>query len=154
MTSEISEYTWQTLYEYIERRITGVLKALQLLREDARLKNLDEVHITAFERELAMLRGYLPLVRAMQNRENLKSIRPIMSLGTIRLLCRPKHTPQENFMELAWISPIADGRYSLVRLEVIESQEPEEPNSFEVDLIQIVEEVEILVKEKCACENR
>ena len=153
MTSEIENYTWQSLYEHIEKRIAGVLKALQLFREETRLKNLDEVHTMAFEHELEILHWYLPLVREMQSRENLQRICPIMSLNTLRLLCRPSQPQQERFVEFAWITPTAEERYSLVGMEVNESQSPEELPSFEADLIQIVEEVEKLVKVKCVSEN-
>ena len=151
MTSEVSDYTWQTLHEYIERRIAGVLHALQFLREDPRLQNVSEAHTTGFERELEMLRSCLPLVREMQNRENLQNISPFMSLNWIRLRCRPWHAEQDDILEFAWISPIAEGRYSLVRMS--ESQESEKLPSFDADLMQIVEEVEKLVKETCA-QNR
>jgi hypothetical protein len=153
MISEISDYTWQTLYEHIERRIAGDLKALQFIREDPRLKDLDEVHTMAFEHELEILRWYLPLVREMQTRKSLQCIYPFMSLNTIRLLCRPKHTQQEKFWEFAWITPLAEGRYSLVSRGVNESLEPEELPSLEEGLLLIVEEVEKLARELCASEN-
>ena len=154
MTSELSEYTWQTLYEYIERRIAGVLHALQFLREDPRLQNVGEAHATGFKRELEMLRSCLPLVREMQNRKGLQDISPFMSLNLIRLRCRPRHAEQDDILEFAWISPIAEGRYSLVRMGMSESQKSEKLPSLDADLNQIVEAVEKLVKETCAENHR
>ena len=106
------------------------------------------------ERELEMLRSCLPLVREMQNRENLQDICPIMSLNIIRLRCRHRYAEQDGFLEFAWISPIAEGRYSLLQMGMNESQEPEKLHASGTDLIQIVEEVEKLVKEICAQENQ
>ena len=156
MTSELEpeDFTWQTLYEYIERRIAGALKALQFLREDPRLTNVDKVHTASFERELDMLRQCLPLVTEMQSRESLQDICPILSLNIIRLRCRHRHTEQDDSLEFAWISPIAEGRYSLRRMRINESQEPGKPDLFDSDLVKIVEEVEKLLKEICIGENK
>jgi hypothetical protein len=155
MTTELSEYTWQTLYEYIERRIAGLLHALQFLK-DPRLQNVDEAqaHTAGFERQLEMLRSCLPLVSEMQNRENLQDICPVMSLNIIRLQCRHRHDKQDGFLEFAWISPIAEGRYSLKKIGTNESQGSGNLQSIEADLTQIVEEVEQLVKAICIDENQ
>ena len=154
MTAEPGEYTWQSLYEYIESRTAGVLSALQFLREDPRLQDVDELHIASFDRELKMLRSCLALVSEMQHRENLQGISPILSLNMIRLRCRHPHVEQDGYLEFAWISPIAEGRYSLTIIGTNESQEPENSHPASADLIQIVEEVEKLTKEICGDENR
>jgi hypothetical protein len=154
MTSEINDFTWQSLHEYIERRIAGVLNVLQSLRDDPRLQNLDERYTTSFERELEMLRQCLALVIEMQSRESLQDISPILSLNIIRLRCRYRYVEQDGFLEFAWISPIAERKYSLVKIGMNESPESGRPHSIDADLIQIVQEVEKLVKENCANESQ
>ena len=152
--SEPEDFTWQTLYEYIERRIAGVLKALQFLREDPRLNNLSEAHTIGLVRELEMLRQCLALVIEMQSRESLQDICPMLSLNIIRLRCRHQYAEQDDSLEFAWISPIEEGRYSLVPLRMNEFHESGQRTSFEADLNQIVAEVEKLVKEVCIGENQ
>jgi hypothetical protein len=152
--SEPEDFTWQTLYEYIERRIAGVLKALQFVKEDPRLTNVDETYSMRFERELKMLRQCLALVIEMQSRESLQELCPILSLNIIRLRCRHQHAEQDDSLEFAWISLIGEGRYSLQRMGINESQEPTRPDSFDADLLKIVEQVEKLVKEICIGEHQ
>ena len=152
--SELNDFTWQSLYEYIERRITGTLKALKLVREDPRLANVDEIYPASFERELEMLRQCLALVTEIQGRESLSDLSPILSLNIIRLRCRHRHVEQGDYVEFAWISPIGDGRYTLRQLGINESEELEKLNSFDADLVQIVEHVEKLVKEICVDEHQ
>ena len=152
--SEPEDFTWQTLYEYIERRIADVLKALQFLREDLRLNNVGEAHTIGLERELEMLRQCSALVIEMQSREALQGICPILSLNIIRLRCRHQYADQEDSLEFAWISPIEEGRYSLAQLRMNEFHESGQRPLFEADLTQIVAEVEKLVKETCLGENQ
>ena len=156
MTSEVEpeEFTWQSLYEYIERRIAGALKALKLFKEDPRFTDVDEIHYTSFERELQMLRQCLTLVIELQGRKSLQGISPILSLNIIRLRCREQSDESDGFVEFAWISPIAEGKYSLRQLGINASEEIDELNPIEADLIQIVEQVEERVKELCLGKNQ
>jgi hypothetical protein len=149
-----SEFTWQSLDEYIERRIAGVLNVLQSLRDDPRLQNLDERYTTSFKRELEMLRQCLALANEMKSRESLQDLSPILSLNSIRLRCRYRQVEEDGFLEFAWVSPIAEGQYSLVKIGMNESAKSGEPHSIDADLIQIVQEVEKLVKENCADESQ
>ncbi len=152
MTPELNELTWQSLHEYIERRIAGALNGLQLIEKDIRASSLAQTK-ASLERELKMLHSCIPLVREMQNKEDMQIVCPIMSLDLIRLRCRHQHDNQVRSPDFAWISPVADGRYILARMKVNKSQELEKLWSFEGDLVQIVEKVENLVKEICTEEN-
>ncbi len=148
MISEPSNFTWQSLHEYIERRIAGTLNTLQLIEKDPHVSSFAQSKAT-LEHQLELLRWCLPLVSKMQNRKDMQAIRPMMSLDLIRLSCRHQHDSEDHSPDFAWILPIADGRYSLKQ---INPQEPESSSFFEGDLIQIVEKIEKLVKEKCAKE--
>ncbi len=139
MTSEPTGFTWQTLYEYIEGLITGVLNIQQSLKNQPQRK-LDEIYTTTFEHELVIWRSYLLLIGEMQKRENLNAICPIMGVNTIRLFC---HHQSTSFVS---ITSIADGRYHLKMSGGL--------HSFDVDLIHMADEVEKLVKENCGDENQ
>ena len=154
MTSQFNEFTWQSLYETIESRIAGVRNVLQSLRDDPRLQNLDERYITSFERQLEVLRQCLALAIELQSRESLQDLSPILSLNSIRLRCRSRQVEQDGLFEFAWISPIAEGKYSLVKIGMNESPESGQPHSIDAVLLQIVQEVEKLVKENCADESQ
>ncbi len=147
MISDINDFTWQSLYEYIERRISGVLDVLQRINMDSQANDLSPMS-ESLERQLDLLRWCLPLVSEMQKKENLQVICPIMSLELIRLRCRSQHDSQVHSSDFAWITPIADGIYQLVQREVNNS-ETKTPLSMEGNIFQIIEKVELLVKEKC-----
>jgi hypothetical protein len=152
MVPEPNDLTWQSLYEYIQRRIAGTLNSLQLIEKDVHAGQLAEIKVS-LERELEMLRWCLPLVREMQNKEDMQVVCPIMSLDLIRLRCRQQHDNQDRPPFFAWISPIANERYRLARVKVNKLQEPEKLWSFEGDLTEIVEKVENLVKEVYTAED-
>jgi len=147
---ELDEFTWQTLYEYIQRRIAGVLDTLQLINKDSQGNNFAHMR-ESLERQQDLLQWCIPLVREMQKRENMQAICPIMSLELIRLRCRSQYDNQVQSSDFAWITPIADGMYKLVRREVNNS-EAKAPWSMEGNVSQIIEKVEILVKEVCTRE--
>ena len=154
--TEFSEYTWKTLYEYVERRIANVRHAIQFLREDPRLPRdnpsmveSDQIHIISFENQLERLLSCLPLIHAMQSRENLKAIRPIMSLEVIRLGCHCILHNQDDYLEFAWIMPKAGDRYQLETIQTSNAHPPEDEWSLDLGLSQIVDEVEKSVRDYC-----
>jgi hypothetical protein len=155
-STEFSEYTWQTLYEYIERRIASARHAIQFLREDPRLPRddpsmveSDQIHITSFETQLERLLSCLPLIREMQSRENLQAIRPIMSVEIIRLGCRRVLRDQDDYLEFAWILPKPGNRYRLQTMHTNSAPLPEDEWSPDLGLSQVVDEVEKLAREYC-----
>ena len=152
MASEFEELTWQSLYEYIERRIVGVLNGLQLIENDKSVSSYTQTK-ASLEHDLDLLRWYLPLVKKMQSKEIMQVVCPIMSIGLIRLRYRPQHNSQVSLPDFAWIAAIADDRYSLVRVKVSKPEGLEKLWSFEGDLVQIVEKIENLVKEICTEDN-
>src|SRR5512141_1080434 len=103
MVPEPNDLTWQSLYEYIQRRIAGALNSLQLIEKDVHASQLAEMKVS-LERELEMLRWCLPLVREMQSKEDMQVVCPIMSLDLIRLRCRQQHDNQIRPPFFAWIS--------------------------------------------------
>ena len=133
MTSEPTGFTWQTLYEYIEGLIAGVVKLQQSLKEHPHIK-VAEIYTTTFAQNLVIWHLYLLLIREMQKRENLDDIRPIMGLNTIHLYCPDQNT------SFASITATADGRYQLQM----------KASMFDVDLIHLADEIEKLVKETCS----
>jgi hypothetical protein len=148
MIPDINDFTWQSLYEYIERRISGAQNAIQMIKKDARFSELSPP-TKGLEHELQLLQWCIPLVKEIQTRESLQNICPIMSLEIIRLRCRSKNDRQVYSSDFAWISPIADGRFNIRQ---IESQKSEDAQLFEGSLSQTVEKVEKLVKEICVKE--
>ena len=142
MIPDVNALTWQSLYEYIERRIVGLQNALKMIQQDVRAVDLAN-STTSLEHQLELLRWYLPLVTEMQNREDMQVICPIMSLEIIRLRCR---SAQANSPDFAWILPVANGRYSLKQRR---SGESEQVELIEGGLSQIVEIVGKLVKAIC-----
>jgi len=152
MTTELDDLTWQSLYEYIERRITGAQNALQLIQKNTHGDDLAQ-STARFKRELEWLGWCLPLVSEMLNKEDMQVICPIMSLDLIRLGCRHPHDGQDHSSDFAWISPIAEGKYFLKRIRVNNPGGLETLWSFEGDLSQIVEKLENLVKEICVQGN-
>src|SRR6266540_1525257 len=121
MIFELDDFTWQTLYEYIERRIAGVLDTLQLIRMDSQASSF--AHMSESQQhQLNLLRSCLPLVREMQSKEDLQMICPIMSVDLIHLRCRSQPNHQVSSSDFAWITPIAEERYSLMRIETKESE--------------------------------
>jgi len=153
MDTELSDFTWHSLYEHIESRITGIQKGIQIIKLNNRLKDLPQP-IENLEYELERLQWCLPLVREMQAREDMQVVCPIMSVNMIRLRCRANQDNQAHSFDFAWISAIADGRFSVIRLETNESRLMAQLWSFEGNLPQTVEKIETLVKELCHNENR
>lgn len=145
MIPDINDFTWQSLYEYIERRISGAQNAIQMIKKDASFSELSQP-TKGLEHELQLLQWCIPLVKEIQTRESLQNICPIMSLEIIRMRCRSKNDRQVYSSDFAWISPIADGRFNIRQ---IESQKSEDMQLFEGNLSQTVEKVEKLVKEIC-----
>ena len=143
MIPDINDFTWQSLYEYIERRISGAQNAIQMIKKDAHFSELSQP-TRVLEHQLELLQWCIPLVKEIQTRESLQNICPIMSLEIIRLRCRRKNDGQVYSSDFAWVSPIADGRFNIRQ---IESQKSEDTQLFEGDLRQTVEKVEKLVKE-------
>ncbi|MBK7893944.1 MAG: hypothetical protein IPJ90_03450 [Anaerolineaceae bacterium] len=139
MLSELNGFTWDSLHEYIQGRLNGTQSALRTIQEDSRASDLEQL-IKVLENQIKLLHWCLPLVEEMQTRKNMYEICPIMSLEIIRLRCRQKLDSPD----FAWISPVADKKYSLKK---ILSQEPE----FEGSLFQIVEKIEEIAKETCTC---
>ena len=154
MASELSDFTWHSLYELIEFRITGLQKGLQFFRLHNSSENDMTEAIKTFEHELDVLQRYIPLVKEMQVRENMQVVCPIMSLNMIRLRCPHKPDDQDSSSDFAWISSIADGKFSIVRLDTSESRLMEELWSFEGNLPQTVEKIETLIEELCNNPNQ
>jgi hypothetical protein len=144
MLSELNDFTWDSLHEYIQRRINEAESALRTMQEDGRASNLEQ-SIKVLENQIKLLHWCLPLVEEIQTSKNMHEICPIMSLEIIRLRCRQKLDSPD----FAWISPLADRKYSLKR---ILSQEPEKEWLFEGSLFEIVEKIEEIVKETCVKE--
>lgn len=142
MQPNLNDFTWQSLYKYIEDIIFATQEELQ---SPYVLNHVESS--TGLKNQLELLRLCLVLVNEMRNREDMQVICPIMSVGIIRLRCR--HA-QFNSSDFAWILPIADGRYSLKQINL---HEPKMEWLFEGNLSQVVEKVEKLVKEICAQED-
>jgi len=143
MIPDINDFTWQSLYEYIERKISGAQNAIQMIKKGAHFSELSQT-TRVLEHQIELLQWCIPLVKEIQTRESLQNICPIMSLEIIRLRCRRKNDGQVYSSDFAWVSPIADGRFNIRQ---IESQKSEDTQLFEGDLRQTVEKVEKLVKE-------
>jgi hypothetical protein len=148
MIPDPNSLTWQSLHAYIERRITGVLETLALIQRNFPADDRAQMSVT-WERQLEMLQWCLPLVREMQNRENLQGVCPILSLDAIRLKCRSQDN-QARASDFARIAPVASNRYTLVRVGRNPSQTADILWSFEGETSEIVEKVETLANEICA----
>jgi hypothetical protein len=150
MIPDINDFTWQSLYEYIERRIAGTQRVIQIIKENTHPDELSQ-RIKGSEHQLELLQWCIPLVKELQTRESLQNICPIMSLEIIRLRCRHKTDGQVYFSDFAWILPIADGRFNIRRIESQKSEDPqvEDMQLFEGNLGETLEKVEELAKEIC-----
>jgi hypothetical protein len=146
MITDINDFTWQSLYEYIERRIAGAQNVIQMIKENTR-PNEPTQPIKGLEHQIELLQWCIPLVKELQTRESLQNICPIMSLEIIRLRCRRKNDGQVYSSDFAWISPIADGRFNIRQINSEKSND--DILLFEGDLRQTVEKVEKLVEEIC-----
>ncbi len=140
MRVDIDNFTWQSLLEYIERRITGTRNAVQMIKENMRLDESSSQATKGLEHQLELLQWCIPLVKELQTKESLQNICPIMSLEIIRLRCRRQIDGQTFSSDFVWILPIADGRFNIKQ---------EDTQSFEGNLRQTVEVIERLVKEMC-----
>jgi hypothetical protein len=148
VNENIGSYSWQTLQDYIERRVAGLLDSLGKIDPDAPPDLAKEMREMA-QRQLKVLNRSLPLVTEMQHRENMQVIIPIMSLDMIRLGCRQCGESQVRSADFAWITPIGEEIYHLVRSGFQETGEYGALWTFEGNLRQIVEKVEELVDELC-----
>jgi hypothetical protein len=148
MFPDPNSLTWQSLYAHIESRIAGVLETLELIKSNFHTDHQAQMS-ASWEHQLEMLQWCLPLVKDIQNREELQTICPIMSLDVIRLRCR-SHNNEVRSSDFAWLTPVAQERFKLVRLGQSQSQKADILWAFEGETSEIIEKIETLVKEICA----
>ena len=147
-SKSIDEYTWQSLQEYIERLIAGLLDSLAKIDSDTPPDLVNRLEEMA-QQELGVLNQSLHLVVEMQRRESIQLVIPIMGVEMIRLRCRQCRDGQVRPADFAWILPVGEQVYKLVRLEFKETGEYGELWTFEGDLQQTAEKIEELVDELC-----
>jgi hypothetical protein len=144
----IDEYTWQSLQDYIERLLAGLLDTLARIKADTSPDHLDRVEEMA-QRKLEALNKSLLLVVEMRRREKVRLVVPIMSIGMIRLRCRQWGGSRTRLTDFAWVAPVGEETYRLVRLGFKKTGEYGELETFEGDLQQTAEKIEELVDEVC-----
>jgi hypothetical protein len=143
----IDEYTWQSLQDYIERRITGLLDSLAMINSDTPPDLVNRATAMA-QQQLEVLNRSLSLVVEMQHRGDTLLVIPIMSLDMIRLGCR-QCGDEVRSADFAWIEPVGEGVYKFVRLGFKETGEYGEIWTSKGDLEQTAEKIKKLVDELC-----
>jgi hypothetical protein len=133
--TEINNFKWQSLLEYLNVSIKGLLAMSDEVKGDA---------AESLQRDLAHLRCCLPFVLAMQDRQDMQGIIPTMSAGIIRLRCRPSKGSQVSSKDFAWVRPLEEGKFEVVGLD--HNNLPEVLWKVEGDLNQTVEKIWELVR--------
>ena len=146
---ELSNFNWQTLIEYIESRLAGIL---DILNEDT-FNKLDSELKESLHKQLNRLQRQLDLVVEIQNQNYLEFVIPIMSVDIIRLGCRKSDDNQVRTPEFAWIFPFEEGKYEVALIESKENKEVEPLLYFKGNLNETIEALKELACEKCLGEN-
>ncbi len=149
MIPNVNDFSWQSLYEYIERIIANISSALDgFSRTDIDVDVNEDT--LSLRQQLDHLLWLKPLVREMSSRQDMQLICPIMSVGIIRLRCHNQDAKSTRATDLAWLWSVSEKKFGLKRIKVIPGQDPETLWSIEGNLEQIVEEIEKLVREHCS----
>ncbi len=146
--SEFGNYTWQSLRDYVDRRITGLLDTITEINQKFPRDQAASMK-KGLRSQLEYLYWCVPLVNEFQRREDMQLISPLMSLDAIRLSCFQCIDDKVRLVEFAMIGARKEGLYRVVRVESSEGKKHKAQVLCEGSLEQTVEAVRKIVEQIC-----